>query len=133
MRALAHPSRSGFTLVEILVALGIFVVGMGSIVGLLMAATWSHRQAQIETDVTLLVDSLVSEIESSPRFVIKQPLANIQKRESRQYPGFSYNVRFEALDSVGFEVLSLIEVEWTERGEKRSRVFRTILLRKFPY
>ncbi len=127
-----HRARSGFTLIEILVALGIFVVGMISIVGLLVAGTGAHRDALVETDVTFLVDSILAEIEGAPDFVYGGPLQNRQNVRSRHYPDFLYHVTFEQLGAIGLEVLVQVEVFWKSRGQERSRTYRTILLKRIP-
>ena len=59
----ASPShRTGFTLIEILMAMAILVIGMVGVMGLYAVAVDAHRQAMDNAGVALLAQNLLSEV-----------------------------------------------------------------------
>ena len=59
----ASPShRAGFTLIEILMAMAILVIGMAGVMGLYAVAVDAHRQAMDNAGVALLAQNLLSEV-----------------------------------------------------------------------
>ena len=53
--------RGGFTLVEILVALGVLTLGIGGVLAIFTAAAATHRQALDETVTSIIADSVIAE------------------------------------------------------------------------
>jgi prepilin-type N-terminal cleavage/methylation domain-containing protein len=51
----------GFTLVEILISIGIFALGMTGVLSMFWAATRAHRQAMDNVEVALLAQELVTQ------------------------------------------------------------------------
>ena len=103
-------NKSGFTLVEILVSLGIFIVGFASVISLMFAAYSSHNRA-----VTLFTQSLVAKnfmekiretenekSENSLGVSLRDIISNVTQtakpdtiRESLLYPGMCYDYQIE--------------------------------------
>ncbi len=55
---------AGFTLTEVLVALGLFTIGMVGIVALFGAAGMTARQAMDTTDASVLLDSILEDLDA---------------------------------------------------------------------
>lgn len=70
--------HSGFTLIEILIAIGILVVGLGGILVLFPAGLTSTKKAIEETQATLLAESIHSSFMSSIQILNSQPV-NVSK------------------------------------------------------
>lgn len=64
----SRPNSTAFTLLEIMVALGIMAVGMTAALGLLTAATTTGRRAENYVQTALAADIAFSEIQSKLTF-----------------------------------------------------------------
>jgi type II secretory pathway pseudopilin PulG len=114
----------GFTLVEVLVALGIFVVVVSGIVGLMLVATASHKRAVDNTRAALVADTVLAELESAIHS--GHTLAPIAKRAHPDHPGVSYAVEIHWIDGASAQVG--IIVSWQREGQQREQRFATVLL-----
>jgi prepilin-type N-terminal cleavage/methylation domain-containing protein len=57
--------QGGFTLVEILIALGVLAFGLVAVLGLMAAATTTHKKAVDRVNAALLADSIMADIDSA--------------------------------------------------------------------
>ncbi|BBM82054.1 type IV pilus modification PilV family protein [Candidatus Uabimicrobium amorphum] len=71
-------TNSGFTLIEILIAIGILIVGLGGVLVLFPAGLHSTRKAVQETQSTIIAESVHSSFMSSMQVLNTQPL-NVSK------------------------------------------------------
>jgi len=141
---------SGFTLIEVVMAMFLLLLGMSSILGLLsfgaaMARTAELRSssahsiqavlADLEENLFPLVrDEAGNEVAGEPRTITRQPLPG--------YPRLVYSARArpnpaeDALTSdsgAPLEYLVEVEVAWMSSGVERSKTFETLLLREVPF
>lgn len=137
--------RRAFTLLEVMVALGVFAIGASAALALLVAAASAGRRAEHETQAAILAEAEVSDLASDllrdldltrldaaeggsggTRWVFRD-------RPSKAYPDYVYDVAITPLDCPApdetWAFLVEVEVRWTERGKGRSRQFSTILLK----
>ena len=103
-------NKSGFTLIEILVSLGIFVVGFASVMSLMFAAYSSHDRAVSLFTQSLVAQNFIEKIReaeneksndsstNSLREIISEVTQSVGPdtiRESTLYPGIFYDYRIE--------------------------------------
>ena len=63
LRARPGGERSGFTIVEVVVAMGIFLIGMSSLLGLLAFGATLTRHAALRSDAAAAVEAVVADLE----------------------------------------------------------------------
>ena len=61
----ARTGQAGFTLLEILIALGIMAFGIATVIGLFAAATATHQRAMDNQTAALLAESVVADWEAA--------------------------------------------------------------------
>ncbi len=132
---LTHNDRqAGFSLLEIIIALGILAVGISSAIALFAAATAAHKRAIDRTHAAAIAEQAFADVESAlmrgvdPAEIAENPpLAEIQ----RNYPGYEVDVKFFAVGGATAEDELLVEVtvHWKFRGKDRGEVFRQIVVR----
>ena len=134
-----YPGRGprGMTLVEVMMAFAILVVGLVGIFAILHAGLRSHRRAVAETEGAIAASSLTSELRaefSRGRVPPSDPKGAWHKVPD--YPGYDYRkviVPLEAarkgLDPTAAdrEYFVRVEVRWAERGENKSLSVDTIM------
>lgn len=120
-------SRSGFTLVEILVALVILAFGLAAILTLFSQATRTHKRSVDATAVAALAQAVLADAQAElDRGAAPNPVQN------QTYPGVSpeykYDLEFTALGGPGFQVR--VVVKYGGAGAlARQETFETVLIR----
>jgi len=143
--ALGNP-RSAFTLIEILLAIGILAVGITAVLFLFTMGARSHRRAVDHTRGALLADTVVNQIkadlaESLPDLYDEDPstheIAPITNATHADFPEFTYDVTFTKLypsDPRGDFYKVRVTVRWGSEAqpadERNSVAYETILRRK---
>jgi len=122
--------RAGFTLMEILISLGILVVGMTGIYGVYLSATQQHAQAVDRTNAAIAARGL---LENARMAIATNPRADLGKPLTGRVPGmedYEYSMTFTRLDDSGLRVLVELTLEWRRRGNPVKHRFRTVALRQ---
>jgi len=120
--------RSGFTLVELLVAVFIFSVGIVGVLALFTGAARAGRRAQEETEAALVASSVASELRSEVEAGRK--IVAAVDHPHADFPRYKYSVSSTQLDKAGREFYVEITVTWMRAGKLREEKFSTIILRK---
>jgi type II secretory pathway pseudopilin PulG len=129
-------ARSGFTLVEILAALGILLFGMAAILGLLTFGAALTRTAELRTTAANAIEAVVLDLEEGlfpigPDGEAGEPAAV----EGREIPGTG--VRYTAVATPNpdqpLEYRVDVEASWETGGVRRSKRFTTLLIREIPF
>jgi Tfp pilus assembly protein PilV len=144
--AIGNP-RAAFTLMEILLAIGILAIGITSVLFLFAMGARSHRRAMDRTRSALLAETVMNQIradlaetlpdyyqlDSGDRTKIL-PLTNALHAD---YPEFTYDVHFEKLypgDTRGDFYKVRVTIRWgnpeVERDTRNSETYETIVRRK---
>ena len=140
-----HPKRGGFTLMEVVLAAGLFVVGMSVILGVFNFGSAMTRTAELRSVGAEAVDALAADLEETlfpllPNGVPGPPVA-IDDRPVPGHPGLRYSVQVTAnMDSMETvpgadeplprEYSVQIHARWKASGVNKSATWTTILLRE---
>ena len=138
---LARARRSGFTLIEVVLAMFVLFIGMTSILGLLSfgaalartAALRNGAAGSIEAVMTDLEESLFplvldangDEVAGEPRDVTDRPVPGVA--------GLVYSTTSTPNPENPLEYRVDVEVRWAVGGTTRSKRFTTLLLRQVPF
>jgi len=120
--------NEGFTLVELLVAVFIFSVGIVGVLALFVGAAQSSRIAAEETEAALVAHSIVAELRSEVEAGRK--ITNVINVRHPDFPKFHYSVDAVALDKTGREFFVEITITVKRRSRAYNEKFRTIIVRK---
>lgn len=141
-RVLRLPARrAGFTLIEVMVAMAILVVGMTTILGLLSFGLALHRTSSERADASRAAEAVVAQLRRelfTPKS-LKDGLAPANPPEivaERPVPGdegLFYTAKLHENPKLAGEYFAEIEISWKEKGRRRFQSFRTILLQEIPF
>ncbi|MCC6673274.1 MAG: type II secretion system protein [Planctomycetes bacterium] len=128
-----HPPRAsaaGFTLVEMMAAVGILAFGMSALIGVLSAGVSGRRNAEAQSRAVALAGHVLFELEErylrAPR-PGDPPPADLAVDRVDGYPGMRYTVRFVADEEHPELILARVRVQWRQQGEVQSEEFQRIL------
>lgn len=139
VRLLRHDrsGAAGFTIIEVVFAMAILLVGMTVVLGLLTFGAALGRTAALRTAATAAIDSVVADLEETMFPLL--PDGNVgepEAIEARSVPGardLVYSATpFENPDH-HLEYRVDIEMTWKSAGVRRSKKFSTILLRQISF
>jgi len=139
-----HPqrhARAGFTLVEVVLAMFVLLIGMTAILGLLSFGAALARTAELRSGAANAIEAVVLDLEES--FFPLQ--ADAQGEESAGaptdlvdrpvpgHPGLVYSTHSLQNPADPREYRVDVEVAWDVRGTRRTKRFTTLLLREVPF
>jgi prepilin-type N-terminal cleavage/methylation domain-containing protein len=159
-----HRRQNGFSLLEVIVALGVLAIGASAAFALLVAAASAGRRAEHHVNAALLAETILNDIkgELDESFDLSTfPLAStadpieglepdpnrpepsdetrylVRNRKSQAYPGYTYDIAITPLPSpvpdLPWHFLVEVEVRWSNRGQRRSAVYATVMLRRIGH
>lgn len=143
------PTRaraSGFTIIEVVVAMGLFLIGMSSILGLLAFGAALTRTAALKNDGSAAVEAVMAELEETlfplekdtdgtsragePKEIVDRPLLS--------HPGVVYSAKARPCPTptkgaTPSEYRVDVQIAWQIGGQKKTKSFSTLLLREVPF
>ena len=128
MIAMTGNKKQAFTLIEILLALLIFVIGSVSLWALFISAIETHKRAIDEQQAALLAETLVAELRQQ-QIVKHARLEPIKDGTHPGFPGYRYNVVFSDLGQQA--VLVALTIGYRRHGRRHEEFFRTVVYRRF--
>lgn len=129
-----ESKESGFTLLEVVVALGILTVGVSAAIALFAAGTASHRRAVDRIRAIEVSEVVLSALEGTIRdggtvtdLINNPPWDPLLAH----WPGISVEVRYGTVPKEEYtdELVVEIHVQWIARGVDSEEVFRQIVPR----
>ena len=142
-----HAENAGFTIVEIVVAMGILLLGMTSVLGLLSFGAALSRTAQLRNASASAVEGIVADLEESLFPLVLDPATGrttvglpraIADRPVPGHPGLVYSAvaTGDPTDNrPGGPVRWRVDVtlSWSTSGRRHTKTFTTLLLREVPF
>mgnify|MGYP001346251045 CR=1 FL=1 len=137
----APRARAGFTLIEVVLAMFVLLIGMTSILGLLGFGAALSRTAALRGGAANAIEAVVTDLEETlfPLELDQQgdELAgeprDVSDRELPGYPGLLYSTRSTPNPDNPLEYKVEVEIRWAVGGSTRSKRFTTLLLREVPF
>jgi len=143
----AASQRSGFTIVEVVLAMGILLVGMTSVLGLLAFGAAMSRTAQLRNAAASAAEGVVADLEESLFPLVRDPATGapavgppraIADRPVPGHPGVRYSATAVGDPTDGRAGGPLrwrvdVRMSWTASGHEHEQTFSTLLLREVPF
>lgn len=146
-----RPAPRGFSLLEIIVALGIFMVGAASVFSLFAVGAQAHKRAVDMSNAARAAEAIFAELEAKWTVV-----GDLQKRPTKGgakggrkgdhdypvlasgkppwsvpgYPEYTYDIQYTPVDEEDNAVMTTVFIHWQRRGQARVETFRRLLLRR---
>ena len=125
--------RSGFSLIEVLVAMLVLSLGAGSILSLFAAAAATHRRSVDRTHAALVAERVLSEVRSLylPESEPTEILGELRKRLPAEIGGYTWEAMVFHPQGDGWsdsELFARVTVRWPDSSNERADSFQTILL-----
>jgi hypothetical protein len=147
-RARMARRASGFTIVEVVLAMGLLLIGMTAVLGLLTFGAALARTAALRTGAAAAAEAVVADLEET-LFPLEvdavtgerragEPHA-IVGRELPGHPGLLYSATATAVPAAqgaapGPQRYRVdVEIAWTASGRRKAQVFSVLLLREVPF
>ncbi len=133
----ARATRCGFTIIEVVLAMGILVLGMTVLLSLLTFGAALTRTAALRTAASTAIEAVIGDLEESlfpleDDGTVGEP-RQIQGRALPNAPGVIYSASARQNPDDPLEYAVDIDVSWESSGFRRTRSFQTLLLREVPF
>ncbi len=125
--------EGGFTLMEVVTAVFIFLIGIVGVISLFAAAGMLHRGARDKTQVALAVEQVIAEIELKLESGTLNDHNGALKKEVEGdvlgYDRFRYRIHFDE-EIPGRSMISAhLLLVWKEKGKERGEAFDVVFRR----
>ena len=137
-RALPGQSRrSGFTLLEVMLAMGILVVGMTMVLSLFTFGAAMSRTAELRANAATAVDAVIADLEATlfpleEDGSVGEPV-DVDSRPLSSAPGVVYSARTTPNPDDPDQYRVDVELTWVSSGVKRAHKFKTLMSREMPF
>jgi len=128
----ALRNRDGFTIIEILLAIGILAIGITSVLFLFTMGTRSHQRALDRTRAAMLAETVANQLQTDfgPAYAVN----NITNATHPDFPGYHYSVTFPPplYGGTSYYRVSIL-VSWGDPNAsdaRNSQSYETVLQRK---
>jgi len=123
-----RTKENGFTLMEVITAVFVFLVGIVGVISLFAAAAVFHKGARDKTIVSLAVQQVISDIELDLKLnPLRDSKGDLKRMEDRPVQGFDqfvYDVEFKEHGISGPSLVTAhVKLAWMEKGKKRGEDF----------
>jgi prepilin-type N-terminal cleavage/methylation domain-containing protein len=129
--------RSGFTILEVVLAMGILAIGSTVVLSLLTFGAALSQSAVLSTSSAAAIEAVISDLEETlfplgPDGTLGEPVP-IEDRPVPGVPGVLYSATATANPDHPIEYRVDVDVRWRSGGARRERRFQTILLRELSF
>ena len=131
-----HPKRAGFTIVEVLLAMFILLIGSVGIIAFLTFGGSTARHAQLRTQAALAVEAVEADIERNifpfEDGELGEPVG-WEGREVPGVPGVVYSATAVPNPDLPREYRVDIKMTWQSAGVKRGKSWSTLRIKELPF
>ncbi|MEE8468411.1 MAG: hypothetical protein V3T22_08150 [Planctomycetota bacterium] len=132
-----HARSTGFTIIEVVLAMGILVLGMTVVIGLLTFGAALTRTAALRTAASTAIEAVIGDLEESlfplqDDGTVGEP-RRIEGRAVPGAPGVIYSASARPNPDHPLEYAVDIDLSWETSGVRRKKSFQTLLLREVPF
>ena len=136
---------SGFTIIEVVLAMFILLIGMSSILGMLSFGAAMSRTATLRTFAATSIEAVMADLEENFFPLVLLPDGSEVAGEPNEFAdrpihghtGLVYSATAvpnpDDHRNPPLEYRVDVEISWASSGTKRARTFTTILLREVPF
>jgi len=132
-----RAARAGFTVLEVLLAMMILLIGTTAILSMLTFGASLARTAQLRAASAAEIEAVCADLEESffpllPDGTVGEPTP-IENRPVPGSPEVLYSARATPNPDRSEEYRVDVELSWKSAGVQRTHRFTTILLREIPF
>ncbi len=129
--------RAGFTIIEVVLAMGILVMGMTVLLSLLTFGAALTRTAALRTAASTAIEAVIGDLQESlfplqDDGTVGEP-RQIEGRAVPNAPGVIYSASARPNPDEPLEYAVDIDLSWETSGVRRAKSFQTLLLREVPF
>jgi hypothetical protein len=141
-------SRGGFTIVEVVLAMGLLLLGLSAVLGLLTFGAALARTASLRTGAAAAAEAVVADLEETLFPLVVDPQTGdhtvgepheIAARDVPGHPGLVYSAHATPIPVAedgppGPQRYRVdVAISWTASGRRKAQVFRVLLNREVPF
>jgi type II secretory pathway pseudopilin PulG len=134
-----NARAAGFTLVEMLAALGILLFGVTALIGALSSSVAQRRTTDARLETTALCEVALHRLQyeavrrtADAATDLDLELVPLENQTSPDFPGMTWSAT-PIVDASRPDVwLIRLEIQWLEEGEQTGEVFFRVLPRQLP-
>ncbi len=128
--------RAGFTLIEVVLAMGILVIGATAIIAFLTYGASTARHAQLRTQAATAMDAVIADLRHEIFPYENGELGGPVEIEERAVPGargvvYSAEAFMNPENEREFRVD--VHMTWQSAGVRRSKKFQVLQMRELPF
>lgn len=134
-----HRSAAGFTLAEMLAALGILLFGITALIGALSSSVAQRRTTDARLEATALCDVALHRLQyeavrrtEGGATDLDLELAPLQNQTSNGFAGMTWSATTSQDENRPDVWMVRLEIRWLEEGDDATEVFYRILPRQLP-
>jgi hypothetical protein len=128
--------RGGFTIIEVVLAMGILVLGATAIISFLTYGASTARHAQLRTQAASAVETVLHDLSHQLFPYEDGQLGDPTEIKDREVPGVSgvvYSARAFPNPDTPREYRVDVRMTWQSAGIRRFKKFQTLQLRELPF
>ena len=129
-------AKSGFTIVEVVLAMGILLLGATAIIGFLTFGSATARHAQLRTQAAAAVEAIEADVDRHlfpyEEGVLGDPV-DLVDRPVPGVPGVVYTAKAVPNPDLPREYRVDVSMTWESAGMKRSKDWSMIRVRELPF
>ncbi len=137
----ARRARAGFTILEVLLALGILLFGMAAILGLLTLGAALTKSAEQRTQAASAAEAVIADLQESFFPLVPGPDGTLEPGEplpvkDKLLPGSEgvvYSATAVQNPRRDDEYRVDVSLSWSSSGVRRERRITTLLVRELPF
>jgi len=129
-------ARSGFTIVEVVLAMGILLLGASAIIAFLTFGSATARHAQLRTQAASAIEAVEAEVDRNLFPFVEGALGEPVELVDRPVPGVQgvvYTARATPNPELPREYRVDVSMTWQSGGMKRSKDWTMIRIRELPF